>query len=348
MLIINFVYFIYFFSINIFCSATNCTTNEFTLSSNGFTNITFVFNCFPNTPNDPMFPKNVSLNSTKYNQIDLSPNTFTFIPIEQLCAFKSLIRLDLSFNLIVSTKNAFRDLNCLASLDSINLANNLINSPLLSSDFDDELSSRLRYLNLTKNMIEYIESKVFIKSDGLTRFPNLKFIGLAYNRLKHLDLIWPLTIPDLNLHIDLRNNNISLLINELLLKFDDPMLKYPMINERRLDATTNSLQGFDDQNLLQYGINNENDLMKFLYKISNYDFRQSNFVPTFICFCPADGQLTLSWFRSISNLVDRSSPIFKLYCINSPSTYVLDFPCDVSRKMFNSFKFISFLVSHKT
>ena len=336
MLIKNLVIFTFLVAIFPLSSANNCTTNETTfISQNGFWSVSLIFNCFQNTQNDPLFPEIFRSNAAKYNHIDLSPNRYTRIPIEQLCQFKSLISLDLSFNLISSTRNAFRDLNCLTSLNSINLANNLINSPILSTDFDDGLSSRLQLLNLTKNMIEFIESRVFIKSNGLTRFPNLQFLGLAYNKLKHLDLLWPLTIPNLNLHIDLKYNNISLLVNELNLKFNDPMLRYPMINNRKLDATTNSLQGFDDQNLLQYGIENPDDLKEFLYKISNYDFRQSNLVPTFICFCPPGGQLTLLWFNSISNLVNRSSVIFKLYCINSPSIYVLDFPCGVSHKILN-------------
>ncbi|RNA05212.1 putative protein toll [Brachionus plicatilis] len=322
------------FNTKLTCSANNCTSFESSRSnSSGFWTEVFVFNCFENTPANPVFPATFSSQPTKYNEIDLSPNVYTSIPIDQLCPFRFLLSLDLSFNSIKSAANAFRSLACLTSLESVNLANNQIASPVLASDFDDTFSSKLRSLNLTKNMIGYIQSRAFVKPDGSTRFPNLEYLGLAYNRLKDLDLLWPLTLPNLNLFIDIKFNNISSLTNEFNLTYNNEIFKYPMINNRKLDATTNSLQGFDDQNLLQYGLFDQQNLDEFLSKISNYDFRQANLVPTFICFCPSSGQLTLFWFRSISSSVDRSKPIFKLFCSNSPSVYVLDFPCGVSKQI---------------
>lgn len=306
-------------------STNNCTFQEISYLDSTNRIESLVFNCFGDSPINPVIPN--SSNPKKYNVIDLSPNVYSIIPKDQLCYFNNTISLDLSYNLIKSAD--FKDFSCLTSLISINLANNQINSSILSSDFEYEFSSRLESLNLTKNLIGYIESKTFINNDGSSRFPRLKYLGLGYNRLKSLDLLWPLTIPNENLLIELKYNNISMFKNEMNLNFDNQILKYPMTNNRKLDATTNSLQGFDDQSLLQYGLKNQDNLKEFLEKISNYDFRQANLVPTFICFCPSTGQSTLFWFSLISNFMNRSKPIFQIYCINSPSTYVLDFPCNV-------------------
>ncbi|CAF0833054.1 unnamed protein product [Brachionus calyciflorus] len=314
--------------------AYNCTSSELSIPvSTGYWRVVFIFNCYPITLPNQLFPISFSSQSSKYNEIDLSPNVYTNIPITQLCPFKYLTHLDLSFNSIQTTANSFRDLSCLTGLKTLNLANNKISSPLMTSDFDDTLSAQLTSLNLTNNFIPYLESRVFIKSDGSSRFPNLEYLGLAYNGLKDFDLLWPLTLPQSNLLIDMKYNNISNLVNQMNLTFNNVIFKYPMIGNRYLDLTTNSLQGFDDYNLLQYGLHNEWHLKEFLFKISNYDLRQANLVRTFICFCPSFGQLTLFWFKLISSDFDRTSPIFQIYCSNTGvMTYVLDYPCGPTTK----------------
>lgn len=293
--------------------------------------VIFIFNCYPVTASNPIFPSPFSQQSTKYNEIDLSPNTYTVLPTTQLCSFKNLNTLDISSNLLQSAAFAFKELTCLTALKIINFSNNRISTPILATDFDDMLAFQLESLNFTNNFIPYVQTRAFVKADGSSRFPNLNYLGLAMNRIKDLDLLWPLTMPSPKLFIDIKLNNISFFTNELNLTFNNVWFKYPMINERFLDATTNSLQGFDDYNLLQYGLHTQEHLREFLFKLSNYDFRQSNLVPTFICFCPPYGQLTLYWFKAISQSVDRTRPIYQIYCSNSiGNVYVLDFPCGVS------------------
>lgn len=103
-----------------------------------------------------------------------------------------------------------------------------------------------------------------------------------------------------------------------------------MTGYRRVDITTNSLQYLDDSNMLQYGLFNADDMRDFLIKLSNFDFRQSNRVRTFICYCPPSyGLLTVSWFHQISSQLDMTAPIFQIYCKDYPNlVYVFDFPCD--------------------
>jgi hypothetical protein len=103
-----------------------------------------------------------------------------------------------------------------------------------------------------------------------------------------------------------------------------------MTGYRRVDVTTNSLQYLDDTNILQYGLYNAKDMRDFLIKISNYDFRQSNLVRTFICYCPPYGLLTVSWYKQIASQLDTTRPIFQLYCKEySNLVYVFNFPCNV-------------------
>ena len=103
-----------------------------------------------------------------------------------------------------------------------------------------------------------------------------------------------------------------------------------MTGFRHVDITTNSLQYLDDSNMLQYGLLNEYDMRDFLMKISNYDFRQSNLVRTFICYCPSYGLNTVRWYKQVSNQLDTSLPIFQLFCKEFPNlVYVFNFPCNV-------------------
>lgn len=104
-----------------------------------------------------------------------------------------------------------------------------------------------------------------------------------------------------------------------------------MTGYRRVDVTTNSLQYIDDSNMLQYGLFNANDMRDFLMKLYNYDFRQSNNVRTFICYCPSYGLLTVSWYRQIAYQLETTAPLFQLFCKEYPNlVYLFDFPCNVS------------------
>lgn len=325
---------VYALLINPSCTnAFNCTASEYSVPvTSSFWRVGFVFNCYPTTASNQLFPSSYSLQSTKFNEIDLSPNFYTAIPIAQLCPFKYTITLDLSFNRLTSLTGAFRNLACLTGLKTINFGDNLISTPILASDFDETFSSQLESLNFTNNLIPSIQTAAFIRSDGTSRFPNLNFLGLAKNKLIQLDLLWPLSLQSQNLFIDLKLNPISVLTNELKLTYNNILFRYPMTANRRLDATTNSLQYLDDSNMIQYGLYNENDLREFLYKMSNYDLRQSNFVRTFLCHCPtSSGQLVVYWFKIFSTLVDKTRPIYQLYCSGYEGlVYIFDHSCGVS------------------
>lgn len=84
----------------------------------------------------------------------------------------------------------------------------------MASDFDDDFAAQIGSLNLTHNLIPAIESRAFLRLDGSSRFPELTYLGLAHNRIKDLDLLWPLTLPSPILNVDLKVNPISRLINQ--------------------------------------------------------------------------------------------------------------------------------------
>lgn len=236
----------------------------------------------------------------------------------------------MSYNYLSSLRNAFVDLRCLTALSYIDFSNNLIATPIMASDFDDAFAAQIGSLNLTKNLIPAIESRAFLRLDGTSRFPDLTYLGLAHNRIKDFDLLWPLTLPSPILTVDVKFNPIARLVNQFGFGYSNSIFRYNMTGHRRVDLTTNSLQYLDDSNMLQFGLFSANDMRDFLHKIANYDLRQSNRVRTFICYCPTYGLLTVHWYRQFSDQVDKSAPIFQLYCKEYPYlVYVFDFPCNV-------------------
>jgi hypothetical protein len=193
----------------------NCTTSEFTTPiSSSYWRFIFIFTCSPTTPFNPTFPQYFLSQATKYNEIDMSPNFFTQIPIANLCQFKYTTSLDMSHNYLSSLRNAFVSLKCLTALSNIDFSNNLISTSILASDFDDTLAAQIGSLNLTNNLIPSIESRAFLRLDGSSRFPELTYLGLALNRIKDFDVLWPLTLPSPILTVDLKMNPISNLVNQ--------------------------------------------------------------------------------------------------------------------------------------
>lgn len=314
-------------------SADNCLPQEFTvpITTSVWRN-TFIFPCYPPTQLNPNFPSNYVNQAAKYNQLVISPNYYTYVPYTTLCLFKYAATLNMRYNYITSLKDVFSNLKCLTALSQIDFSSNIITSPILASDFDDSFALHITSLNLTNNSIPFIESRAFLTSDGRgTRFTQLTYLGLAMNKIKDFDILWPLTIPSVFLKIDMRMNQIENLVNQFGLPYSNTLFSFDMVANRSIDLTNNMLQIFSDSNLLQYGLNNENDLFQFLNKIRNYDFRQSNFVNTISCNCPPQGLQTVFWYQLIKKNIDPTlGPIFQLYCINKGTVFVLDFECGVS------------------
>lgn len=251
------------------------------------------------------------------------------MPYDQLCTFVNLRTIDLSYNKITNITNAFKNLACLSALAYIDLSFNQISSPLVASDFNESISSFLVSINLNNNNIPSVETAVFIKSDGFSRFPYLTYLGLANNQIKEIDLLWPLSIGTLTLKVDLSSNPISKLINPSKRSFKDSIF-VPMTGYRNVDLTKNDILSLDDSNLIQYGITSAVDFSVFLYKLSNYDFGRNT--SDFLCNCPpVIGSYTVFWFGNFSNSIqlDLNSPIFQLYCADNPNVYIFNFTCRV-------------------
>ena len=291
----------------------------------------YQYNCVSSNFFQLAFPALLGSFPVEFTEIDLSPNFYTELPLSELCQHKYVNQLDMRSNLLKSLKGAFVQLGCLGSLVSVDFSDNLIASPLTHADFEDSLAARLRSINLSGNKIPFVETVAFIHPNGSSRFPRLTHLNLARNAIREFDLLFPLSIPDDNLKIEMQMNPIDRLVNQLGLSFKHPAFEFNMSNTRSLDASNNHLQYLDDSNLLQYGITSREDLQVFLNKIGNYDLRQSNLVRTFICYCPPQGLRTVSWFKSFASSVRPQLPIYQLFCSNfEGSVYVLDFTCEVS------------------
>ncbi|CAF1005212.1 unnamed protein product, partial [Brachionus calyciflorus] len=265
-------------------------------------------------------------NQREYNELDLSPNLYNVVPVDQLCPFTNIYLLDMSFNRLTNLTNIFKELSCLVSLRILDLSNNRITTPILASDFEDTLPSQLVSLKLNNNRIPSIESAVFVKSNGDSRFPSLELLDLSNNLIRVFDLLWPMTIPSIELTIKLNNNQINNITNQLKMSFDEPLFT-PMIDRRRVDLTNNQISRLDDTNLLQYGPNSPDSFREFLYKLSNYDFGQNR--SNFICNCPTGiGSYSVLFYRNISaRITDKTAPIYRLFCSSPINVYIFEFPC---------------------
>ena len=263
-------------------------------------------------------------NQWEYNELDLSPNLFTELPIEQLCPFFNVYLLDLSHNKIMNLKNAFKKLRCLKRLKILNLSSNLIISPLKASDFDEdsELTISLEYMSFRYNNIPSIESRLFFRKNGSSMFPNLSFLDLSFNNLKNLDLMWPLSLPHPSLKVMISYNKIRTFTNDLKISFNSSNL-IAMTSKRIVDVKFNLINRFDDSNLLQYGLKKPYDLEKFLNQIQNYNFNYNKF----ICVCPPDiGLYTVFWY---SQLYSSETNVSRFSCTNIPYRNAFNFSCPV-------------------
>ncbi len=294
--------------------------------------VIFSYQCSPPTQINPEFPSGGS-SPTEFTQLILSPNVYTSVPINDICQFSNIDLLDLSSNSIASITGLFKSLKCLTNLKIINLASNNIQSNLLSTDFDDILSVQLQKIDLSNNQISFIESEVFLKSDGTSRFTNLQYLNLKNNQIRVFDLLWPLTIPSMSLLVDLSTNPITTLVNGFNKSYSSIIFAYPMTGSRNVIIQNNQLQTFSDTNLLQYGLQSLADLSMFFSKIQNYDFRINNAssLSTIICSCPVSGLKTVSWYKQLfaQSSIKTDALINKIYCSNIPNTYPLNIDCSV-------------------
>jgi hypothetical protein len=290
--------------------------------------IVFQFQCFPPASNDPVFPTGGSLPS-EFNQLLMSPNTYTVLPTASICNFINVYLLDISFNKLTTITGLFQTLKCLVSLTTLIMSNNYISSTLLNSDFDDTFSQQLVSIDLSKNKIPSIDSNFFFKSDGTSRFSNLQYLNLAYNSINQFDMLMPLTVPNSNLSFLLNSNPINTLVNQLNTPYSDSKFAYPAVGNRKINVTNNNLLVLDDTNLIQYGLNSQNDLKLFLYKVSNYDLRQ---LSNKIIKCTCNSTLISSWYSSLlsSSSIDQNNLINLIRCDNDYQNVFLKSPnCEV-------------------
>lgn len=312
----------------------NCTVNKLKipLQLNVMKTI-YQFNCFEEKILNPIFPVLPNSYPNEYNELDLSPNVFNLLPIEQICPFKYVQVLNMASNVISNLTGTLVKLSCLKSLSQIDLSNNLITSPLMEIDFKDSFAMQIQSLNFSMNKIPFIETKLFIRNDGTSRFTNLRYLNLANNRLKEFDLLWPLLLPSPSILIDLKQNPFEVLTNQMRLSFKDLLFNNPMVGHRYLDATDNHLTFFSDQSIKQYGVNSSIQFHEFLAKIGNYDLGSIRSKNKLICDCEDSEQEIVKWFRDFSKSVTNTRyPIFKLECSNFNTKYnIFDYPCIVSK-----------------
>ena len=225
-----------------FVAAKNCSAHKYVIPiSAELSRVIYKFNCYPPLSRlDPDFVPVELTTSSEYDELNLSPNLFTRVPLDQLCAFTHAAKLDLSFNLITNLSGAFVALECMSGLVELSFAHNRIETPIRAQDFDDSLAARLQQLDLSNNRIAWLETAAFFSRNGSSRFPSLVRLNLAKNFITDFDMLWPLSLPRSVLSIDLSLNPIDKLTNQLNVSFKDLRFAYAMTGNRRLDATTNS------------------------------------------------------------------------------------------------------------
>jgi len=271
-------------------------------------------------------------NQNEYNELVLSPNLYNYFPVNELCPFSNIYLLDLSYNQIKVTTGVFKSISsCLSLLQILDLSYNSINTPLLASDFDDAFGTNIGSISLNNNQIPSIDTGVFFKQDGTSRFPRLYNLNLANNQIKIFDLIWPLSLSRPIVQISLANNPINSISNQLGKTFTDATF-VNMTGSQIVDITNNQLTSLSDDAFFQY-VRSASQFQYFLHKISNYNFKQN--VNQLSCVCPlATGLYTVYWYQSFTNSIQsKTAPIYQLNCSNQ-AYYIFDFPCKVSSMIF--------------
>ena len=300
--------------------------------SNAPPEVIFHFECFPPAPINQVFPTGFGSNPNEFTKLLMSPNTFTTLPTTNICQYTSVYLLDVSFNQLTSITGLFQTLKCLVSLTTLIMSNNYISSPLMQSDFDDTFSQQLVSLDLSNNQIPSIDTNLFFKTDGTSRFINLKYLNLGYNRITQFDMLMPLTMPNSYLNFMINSNPINTLVNQLGISYTDNRLAYPVVNNRVANITNNILTTFGDSNLIQYGLKSQTDLLNFLNKIANYDLRQFN-NKVASCECVGTTNLIPTWYQSLlsSSLIILNSFVSQFTCVTyNQNIFLVVTSCGVS------------------
>ena len=302
--------------------------------------VIFYFQCYSPAPSNQVFPIGAgSLGSipSEYTQFIMSPNTFTTLPTTNICSFTSVYLLDISYNQLTSITGLFQTLKCLVSLTTLVASNNRISTALSQSDFDDTFAEQLISIDLSNNQIPLIDSNLFFKSDGTSRFRNLNYFNLGYNHIIQFDILLPLTIPTSILNFLVNSNTIYTLVNQLNVPYTDSRFAYPAVGNRVINITSNVLTTFSDSNLLQYGLNNETDLKIFLNKIANYDLRQASNNTGVKCACSGSTDVIPTWYRSLLSTasINLSDNINKFNCSTyNQNVFLVVTTCGVSYFLF--------------
>ena len=209
----------------------------------------------------------------------------------------------------------------------LDLSYNSISTPLLASDFNDAFGLIIGSLSLNNNQIPYIDTGVFFRQDGTSRFTSLYYLNLAFNQIKVFDLIWPLSLSKPLVQVNLADNLINSINNQLGKTFTDTTF-VNLTGSQIVDITNNQLTSLSDSVFFQY-VHSASQFQYFLYKISNYNFKQT--VNQMSCVCPtATGLYTVYWYQSFkSSILSKSAPIYQLNCSNQAYD-IFDFPCAVS------------------
>ena len=307
-----------------------CTTYKLTVPTASNTRIIYVFNCTSVNALNPTLPTITGSPPSTFNEVDLSPNFFSVLPINQVCQFTNAYAINLSYNQLTSLTNAFVLLSCITGIQSLDFSHNQIITPLVQTDFSDSLAATIIYLNLNYNNIAYIQTQTFIKSDGTSRFPNLVYLGIANNQLTAFDILWPLAISSPILEVDLRNNPVNQLVNQLGRSFTDSSFSNAMTGFRSVYVTNNSITSISDWNLMIYGVNTAAQFQTFLAKIQNYDFRSATRTPSLYCYCPPTGLSTNTWFLTFYQSISLTPAIYQLYCTNMNGMNIFQFSCPLT------------------
>jgi hypothetical protein len=188
-------------------------------------------------------------------------------------------------------------------------------------------SSHLEHLNLSNNRIPSIETLVFFRKDGTSKFPKLNFLDLSHNMLRVVDLLWPMSLIQSQLKIKLNHNYISKFVNEMHLSFSNNFLK-PIDAERSVDLTYNLINSLNDYSFLQYNVKSAFDLENFLKKLANYDFAGN----VINCDC-SESRYVLAWFeeKNLNNTINSfkglGNTIYQSECANRPGFNAFAFNC---------------------
>ena len=207
----------------------------------------------------------------------------------------------------------------------------------MATDFNDSLALTLVSLNLNNNKIPFLDTGVFFKQDGTSRFPTLYYLGLANNQIKSFDMLGPMSLSAPSFTVTLANNPIQTISNQLKKTFTDNVFQNVTGANQIVDISNTNLTSLSDAAFFEY-VHSATQFQYFLYKISNYNFKHT--VNKLVCNCPvATGLYTVYWYQSFKSAVQsQTAPIYQLTCSNT-ATYIFDFPCTVSY-FFIGFKLI--------